>query len=136
MATLTKCDALNKSIAYYNARYFEIFDTELGKVMSIIIRCSADNGLKCTNRFSDCPSCSIVSNDTQSAEYAQSLNKILGMMESLKGINTDNVEPLKSPLIIRNLYVIDVSESNHRDEYQAVAPATEAGLYLVPRVIE
>ena len=32
-------------------------------------------------------------NDTQSAEYAQSLNKILGMMETLKGINTDGVEP-------------------------------------------
>jgi len=25
MATLTKCDDLNKSIAYYNARYFEFF---------------------------------------------------------------------------------------------------------------
>ena len=36
-------------------------------------------------------------NDTQSAEYAQSLNKILGMMETLKGIDTDGVEPLKSP---------------------------------------
>ena len=43
--------------------------------------------------------------DTQSAEYAQSLNKILGMMETLKGINTDGVEPLKSPLITLNRYV-------------------------------
>jgi hypothetical protein len=25
VATLTKCDALNKSIAYYNARYFDFF---------------------------------------------------------------------------------------------------------------
>ncbi len=38
-------------------------------------------------------------NDTQSAEYAQSLNKILGMMETLKGIDTDGVEPLKSPYV-------------------------------------
>lgn len=44
-------------------------------------------------------------NDTQSAEYAQSLNKILGMMESLKGINTDDVEPLKAHLTTRNHYV-------------------------------
>ncbi|MCG5648168.1 aspartyl/glutamyl-tRNA amidotransferase subunit C [Oliverpabstia sp. DFI.9.49] len=29
-----------------------------------------------------------------------------------------------------------VSEQNHREEYQAVAPATQDGLYLVPRVIE
>lgn len=74
---------------------------------------------------------------TQSTEYAQSLNKILGMMETLKSINTDNIEPLKSPFDhpqpLRNDVV---SESNHREEYQAVAPATQDGLYLVPRVIE
>jgi len=71
-------------------------------------------------------------NDTQSAEYAQSLNKILGMMETLKGINTDGVEPLKSPFD----HPQPLSESNHREEYQAVAPAVQDGLYLVPRVIE
>ena len=111
MATLTKCDALNKSIAYYNARYFAISG------IAHLARLSLD--------------------ETQSAEYAQSLNKILGMMESLKNINTDDVEPLKSPFDHPQPLRADVvSESNHRDEYQAVAPATEAGLYLVPRVIE
>ena len=76
-------------------------------------------------------------NDTQSAEYAQSLNKILGMMESLKGINTDNVEPLESPFDNPQPLRADVvTETNHRDEYQAVAPAVQDGLYLVPRVIE
>jgi aspartyl-tRNA(Asn)/glutamyl-tRNA(Gln) amidotransferase subunit C len=76
-------------------------------------------------------------NDTQSTEYAQSLNKILGMMDTLKGINTDGVEPLKSPFDNPQPLREDVvSESNHRDAYQAVAPAVEAGLYLVPRVIE
>ena len=76
-------------------------------------------------------------NDTQSAEYAQSLNKILGMMDSLKAIDTEGVEPLKSPFDnAQPLRVDQVSESNHREEYQAVAPAVEAGLYLVPRVIE
>ncbi len=75
--------------------------------------------------------------DTQSAEYAQSLNKILGMMETLKGINTNGVEPLKSPFDNPQPLREDVvSETNHREQYQAVAPATEAGLYLVPRVIE
>ena len=76
-------------------------------------------------------------NDTQSADYAQSLNKILGMMESLKGINTEGVEPLKSPFDNPQPLREDVvSEQNHREEYQAVAPATQDGLYLVPRVIE
>ena len=76
-------------------------------------------------------------NDTQSAEYAQSLNKILGMMETLKGINTDGIEPLKSPFDHPQPLRDDVvSESNHREQYQAVAPAVQDGLYLVPRVIE
>ena len=76
-------------------------------------------------------------NDTQSAEYAQSLNKILGMMDTLKGINTDGVEPLKSPFDHPQPLRTDVvSESNHREDYQSVAPAVQDGLYLVPRVIE
>ena len=76
-------------------------------------------------------------NDTQSAEYAQSLNKILGMMETLKGINTDGVDPLKSPFDHPQPLRDDVvTETNHREQYQAVAPAVQDGLYLVPRVIE
>ena len=76
-------------------------------------------------------------NNTQSAEYAQSLNKILGMMETLKGIDTDGVEPLKSPFDNPQPLREDVvSETNHREAYQAVAPAVQDGLYLVPRVIE
>lgn len=76
-------------------------------------------------------------NDTQSAEYAQSLNKILVMMESLKAIDTDGVEPLKSPFDNPQPLRPDlVSENNHRDEYQTVAPAVQDGYYLVPRVIE
>ena len=76
-------------------------------------------------------------NDTQSAEYAYSLNKILGMMETLKGINTDGVVPLKSPFDHPQPLRDDVvTETNHREQYQAVAPAVQDGLYLVPRVIE
>ena len=76
-------------------------------------------------------------NDTQSAEYAQSLNKILAMMDSLKAIDTEGVEPLKSPFDNPQPLREDViSEQNQRDAYQAVAPAVEQGLYLVPRVIE
>ena len=76
-------------------------------------------------------------NEAQSAEYAQSLNKILGMMESLKGIDTEGVEPLKSPFDHAQPLRQDiVTESNHREEYQAIAPAVQDGLYLVPRVIE
>ena len=75
--------------------------------------------------------------ETQSTEYAQSLNKILGMMDALKAINTDGIEPLKSPFDNpQPLREDKVSETNHREAYQAVAPAVQDGLYLVPRVIE
>ncbi|MEB3767557.1 Asp-tRNA(Asn)/Glu-tRNA(Gln) amidotransferase subunit GatC [Acinetobacter sp. MD2] len=76
-------------------------------------------------------------NQTQSDEYAQSLNKILDMMESLKAIDTTGIEPLKSPFDTAQPLRADVvTERNHREAYQAVAPATQDGLYLVPRVIE
>ena len=75
--------------------------------------------------------------ETQSIEYAKSLNKILAMMEHLKSIDTEGIEPLKSPFDhAQPLREDRVIESNHRDEYQAVAPAVQQGLYLVPRVIE
>ena len=75
-------------------------------------------------------------NDTQSADYAQSLNKILGMMESLKGINTEGVEPLKSPFDNPQPLREDVvSEQNHREEYQAVAPATQDGLIFFTMIL-
>lgn len=75
--------------------------------------------------------------ETQCIEYAQSLSKILAMMEQLQQFNTDDVEPLKSPHDNTQPLRIDVvTECNHREQYQAVAPATQAGLYLVPRVIE
>ncbi|MDO4223930.1 MAG: Asp-tRNA(Asn)/Glu-tRNA(Gln) amidotransferase subunit GatC [Acinetobacter sp.] len=75
--------------------------------------------------------------DAQCGEYAASLNKILGMMQHLQQFNTDDVEPLKSPFDNAQPLRADVvSEQNQRDAYQAVAPATQDGLYLVPRVIE
>jgi aspartyl-tRNA(Asn)/glutamyl-tRNA(Gln) amidotransferase subunit C len=73
----------------------------------------------------------------QCTEYATSLNKILHMMDTLKAIDTDGVEPLKSPFDHPQPLRADVvSETNHREDYQAVAPAVQDGLYLVSRVIE
>ncbi|MGM9451283.1 Asp-tRNA(Asn)/Glu-tRNA(Gln) amidotransferase subunit GatC, partial [Klebsiella sp. K47] len=49
----------------------------------------------------------------------------------------NGVEPLKSPFDHPQPLREDVvSETNHRDEYQAIAPQVQDGLYLVPRVIE
>ncbi len=70
-------------------------------------------------------------------EYADSLSSILGLVEQLQAVNTDNTEPMAHPMdASQRLRPDEVTESNHRDEYQQIAPATEDGLYLVPRVIE
>lgn len=135
MATLTKCDDLNKSIAYHITGYFKVFDTERGDYMSTPDTQHTDLDAQTVSSIANLARLSL--NDTQSKAYAQSLNKILDMMHTLKNINTEGVEPLKSPFDnpqpLRDDYV---SQSNHRNEYQAVAPSVEQGLYLVPRVIE
>ena len=114
----------------------KFFNTDSGDVMSTSdAQHSADLNAQTVSAIANLARLSL--DDTQSAEYAQSLNKILGMMETLKGIDTDGVEPLKSPFDHPQPLREDVvSETNHRDEYQAIAPQVQDGLYLVPRVIE
>ena len=47
------------------------------------------------------------------------------------------MQPLAHPLEATQRLRADlVSEANERETFQAVAPHTEAGLYLVPKVIE
>ena len=70
-------------------------------------------------------------------QYAQTLSRILNLVEQMNSVNTDNVQPMSHPRdATLRLRPDEVKETNHRDEFQAVAPATENGLYLVPKVIE
>jgi aspartyl-tRNA(Asn)/glutamyl-tRNA(Gln) amidotransferase subunit C len=75
--------------------------------------------------------------DAEAAGYAESLNRILGLIEQMQAVNTDGVEPMAhptdQPLRLRDDVV---SESDQRDKFLRIAPAAEAGLYLVPKVIE
>ncbi len=65
------------------------------------------------------------------------LNSILGLVDLMQAVDTDGIEPLAHPLeASQRLRADRVTEQNHRDAYQAVAPAVENGLYLVPKVIE
>jgi len=69
--------------------------------------------------------------------YVQSLSGILALVEQMDAINTDGVLPMAHPLDAAQRLRLDrVSESNQRDLFQKMAPQTEAGLYLVPKVIE
>lgn len=75
--------------------------------------------------------------DDECQRYAASLNNILSMMDHLQTLDTTGVEPLKSPFDIAQPLRDDVpTEPNRREAYQAVAPATQDGLYLVPKVID
>ena len=65
------------------------------------------------------------------------INNILGLVDQLQQADTDNVEPMSHPLdATQRLRADEVTEGNQREQLQSVAPATEAGLFLVPQVIE
>jgi aspartyl-tRNA(Asn)/glutamyl-tRNA(Gln) amidotransferase subunit C len=65
------------------------------------------------------------------------ISDILSMVDALQAVNTDNVEPMANPLdATARLRADTVTESDQRQAFQAIAPNTEDGLYLVPRVID
>ena len=65
------------------------------------------------------------------------LGNILDLVDQLAAADTANVEPMAHPLnAVQRLRADEVTEINQREAFQAIAPATENGLYLVPRVIE
>jgi len=65
------------------------------------------------------------------------MTDILGLIDQMQSVNTDNVEPLAHAFdAVQRLRKDEVTESNHRDELQKIAPETDQGLFLVPKVIE
>ena len=69
--------------------------------------------------------------------YARDLSQILDLVEQMNAVPTSKVEPLAHPQNIElRLRQDEVTEINARERLQAVAPAAERGLYLVPRIIE
>ncbi|AJQ97298.1 Asp-tRNA(Asn)/Glu-tRNA(Gln) amidotransferase subunit GatC [Gynuella sunshinyii] len=75
--------------------------------------------------------------DQQIDGYTETLSNILELVDQMQAVDTSNVEPLANPLdATQRLRADEITESNHRDDYQKIAPLTEAGLYLVPKVIE
>jgi aspartyl-tRNA(Asn)/glutamyl-tRNA(Gln) amidotransferase subunit C len=74
----------------------------------------------------------------EAAAYATSLTNILDMVSQLEKADTASVEPMAHPLTgqVQRLRPDVVTAPNERDLYQRNAPSVEAGLYLVPRVIE
>lgn len=75
--------------------------------------------------------------DAEAARYVDDLSHILDMADQLAAVDTDGIEPLSHPLdAIQPLRRDEVTETDHRDDFQACAPAVADGLFLVPRVVE
>ncbi|MDA7085200.1 Asp-tRNA(Asn)/Glu-tRNA(Gln) amidotransferase subunit GatC [Pseudomonas sp. SA3-5] len=76
-------------------------------------------------------------NESEIPRTTETLNNILGLIDQMQAVDTTGIEPLAHPLeATQRLRADVVTEANHRDAYQAIAPAVENGLYLVPKVIE
>ncbi|MDN5566244.1 Asp-tRNA(Asn)/Glu-tRNA(Gln) amidotransferase subunit GatC [Psychrobacter sp. M13] len=69
--------------------------------------------------------------------YANEISKVLTLMDTLAAVDTDELTPLANIHEACQELRADVAHHDiDRERNQSVAPATEAGLYLVPQVIE
>ncbi len=75
--------------------------------------------------------------DGELEHFSTELSSILDLVEQMSAIDTDGVEPMAHPLhMAQRLRSDQVTEANNRDPFQELAPQTEDGLYLVPKVVE
>ncbi len=75
--------------------------------------------------------------DAEAEHYARELSRILDLVEQMNAVDTTGVAPMAHPndagLRLRE---DAVTEADQREKFLKIAPAAEAGLYLVPKVIE
>jgi aspartyl-tRNA(Asn)/glutamyl-tRNA(Gln) amidotransferase subunit C len=76
-------------------------------------------------------------NDDELEHFSSELSNILSLVEQMNAIDTTGVEPMAHPLhMTQRLRPDQVSERDQREHFQRIAPQTDDGLYLVPKVIE
>lgn len=79
----------------------------------------------------------ILIDENDIGRYAMDISGILDFVEQLSAVDTSEVVPMAHPLDhVQPLRPDRVTEKDHRDYFQLQAPKVEAGLYLVPKVIE
>ena len=73
----------------------------------------------------------------ESHAVLERLNGVLALVEQMRQVDTQGIEPMSHALdISQRLRPDEIREEDQRQAYQSVAPAVEEGLYLVPKVIE
>lgn len=69
--------------------------------------------------------------------YANNLSNILDLVAQMDAADVHDIEPMANPQDATQRMRDDVvTEVDQRDKFQSIAPNTEAGLYLVPKVLE
>ena len=77
----------------------------------------------------------------ESTRLQGQINGFFDLVERMRAVDTTGVAPLAHPVaavqdVILRLADDVVTEPNNREANQKSAPAVEAGLFLVPKVIE
>ncbi len=75
--------------------------------------------------------------DAQAQATQAQLNTIFDLIATMQAVDTAGIEPMAhAQEVYQRLREDTVTEADRRDAFQAIAPAVENGLYLVPKVIE
>ena len=75
--------------------------------------------------------------ESETEKVATRITDILVLIDQMQSVDTEAVEPLAHPLdLVQRLRADVITEDNQRDRLQKLAPASEDGLYLVPKVLE
>jgi aspartyl-tRNA(Asn)/glutamyl-tRNA(Gln) amidotransferase subunit C len=75
--------------------------------------------------------------DSEAQETLNKLSGILGLIEQMQAVDTSGIVPMShSQDVTQRLRDDVVTQTNQRELFQSIAPATQDGLYLVPKVIE
>ncbi len=70
-------------------------------------------------------------------QYSQDLSVILDLVEQMDAANVDDIEPMAHPQdAMQRLRDDVVTETNNREKLMSNAPLKEAGLFLVPKVLD
>lgn len=75
--------------------------------------------------------------ETEIETARSQLSGIFNLIEEMQAVDTRGIEPMSHAQDVSQRLRDDiVTEASQRELFQAGAPQTEAGLYLVPQVIE
>jgi aspartyl-tRNA(Asn)/glutamyl-tRNA(Gln) amidotransferase subunit C len=75
--------------------------------------------------------------DAEARQVLAQLQAIFALIEELQSVDTRGIEPMSHAQdVTLRLREDRVTEDDQRELFQSIAPQVDAGLYLVPKVVE